>query len=161
ALALAPDGKTVISSSYDQTLRLWDVATGKELRRFQGHERYVSALALSPDGKTLATVEARGNVIRLWDVATAKQVRQLKLPGMSPLLVVFSPNSTVLASSTTDHRIVLWDLPTGTAQPLPGHTHTILALAFSPDGKTLASAAYGEATICLWDVALRRRLRLL
>src|SRR5262249_23611341 len=81
ALALGPDGKAVISSSYGQTLRLWDVATGKELRRFQGHERYVAALALSPDGKTLATVEARGNVIRLWDVATAKAVRQLKLPG--------------------------------------------------------------------------------
>src|SRR6266550_3617217 len=76
AVAYAPDGKTVASAGDDNTIRLWDVATRKEIRSFTGHQDGFSfaSLAFAPDGKTLAS-GSKDKTIRLWDVATGKEIR--------------------------------------------------------------------------------------
>src|SRR5262245_16428906 len=75
-VTFSPDGKTLASSSSDRTIKLWDVATGKEQTTFKGHAEYVYAVCFSPDGKTLASA-SRDQTIKLWDVATGKELATL------------------------------------------------------------------------------------
>ena len=71
-MAYSPDGKTLASGSGDKTIKLWDVATGKEQATLKGHTDWVTSVAFSPDGKTLAS-GSEDKTIKLWDVATGKQ----------------------------------------------------------------------------------------
>src|SRR5690242_2225328 len=73
----SPDGKWLASAGLDKTIRLWDAATGKELRQLKGHEGTVACVAFSPDGKTLVSGSQDGTV-RLWDAVTGKELRQFK-----------------------------------------------------------------------------------
>jgi len=73
SVALSADGRTLVSGSWDKTIRLWEVATGRELRRFEGHTGYVNSLALSGDGRTLVS-GFEDTTIRLWEVATGQQI---------------------------------------------------------------------------------------
>ncbi len=75
ALAFSPDGQTLATAAGDKVLRLWEVASGKELRRFTGHKDAVLAVAFSRDGKTLATGSA-DNTVRLWNAATGAEFRR-------------------------------------------------------------------------------------
>ena len=74
SVAFAPDGKTVFTGSRDETARLWDVATGKEIRAFKGHTDEVNAVAFAPDGKSVVT-GCQDSIVRQWDVATGKELR--------------------------------------------------------------------------------------
>src|SRR5207244_3212617 len=76
SVAFSPDGSRVATASYDQMVKVWDVATGRELRTFQEHTGRVHVLAFSPDGTRMATGSVDGTV-KLWDVATGKELRTL------------------------------------------------------------------------------------
>jgi WD40 repeat protein len=105
------------SGSWDETIRLWDVATGEEMARLEGHKDQVRSLAISPDGKTLASACTNGT-IKLWDLATTQE--QFTLGVLSTerqWCVVFSPDGKTLASAS-DKRIKLWDVSPLT-KPMP------------------------------------------
>jgi WD40 repeat protein len=161
AISLSPDGRTLATASRDQAMRLWDMTTGRELRRLPGHEGSLRSVAFSPDGKVLATVVSPPRVLRLWDVATGRQL--LRLQGPFPWLghVAFSPDGRTVAAAGDNHRIALWEATTGRPlRQLDGGEKLSFAvpLAFAPDGRSLASGGLG-GSLRLWDLRTGKEQR--
>jgi RNA polymerase sigma factor (sigma-70 family) len=153
-IALFPDGRTLAAASRDQTLRLWDLTTGRELHRFPDHPGSLRFLALSPDGTTLASGVSPPGIIHFWEAASGKELRQLS-PHAWLGRIAFSPDGKTLAAAAARHRILLWETATGRLlRELDGREETLFAgaLAFAPDGRTLVSAGLAE-TIRFWDLA--------
>ncbi|MDF5718440.1 MAG: AAA family ATPase, partial [Rhizonema sp. NSF051] len=101
SVSFSPDGKTLASASFDNTIKLWNVATGKQIKTLSGHSNSVNSVSFSPDGKTLASASA-DKTIKLWDVATGKQIKTLSGHSNSVNSVSFSPDGKTLASASFD-----------------------------------------------------------
>jgi WD40 repeat protein len=146
-LALSADGKVLASGSAGGTIRVWDVANGKELLRVERTQQHWTApLAVSPDGKLLAWCENRG--VLVWQVAANKQLWSRERAAEA---LAFSPDGRVLAWGVGT-AVECWDVAgEKRLSQLTGPQRAICYVAFSPDGKTLASASDG--TVCLWDWA--------
>jgi WD40 repeat protein len=147
-LALAPsrDGRRLAVGDVFDEVRVFDVATGKELRRFPGRpERDANQswqmIALSPDGTLLALSDYVRFSIHLYDVATGKELRRLSCPEFTPECLAFAPDGKGLAAGG-QHGLRLWHVATGTSwhAARPGHISGVGSLAFAPDGKMLLSA---------------------
>src|SRR5262249_44633274 len=154
-LAIAPDGKTVVSGSFDASVRVWDVATGKERAVLTGHKSGIWRLAVSPDGKMLASA-SWDETVKLWDLGTSELLATLPT-GAQARSVALSPDGKVLAAGTEAGALELWDVGARrrrlTHKAHPGPT---VALAYSPDGKMLATGAGwntgpGPASVKVWD----------
>jgi RNA polymerase sigma factor (sigma-70 family) len=134
SLDFAPDGKTLASAARDGTIRLWDLATGKEVRPSDGNQGTVGSIAVSPDGKTVATAGKDSNTIVLWEAATRKVIRR----------IAAAPPRAVPDAVPNYQRALYRD--------------KVWSLAFSPDGKMLASGS-GDTSIYLWDPATGQQIR--
>ena len=133
-------------------MRLWDVASAKELRACTGHQGWVWSVAFSPDGRQLAS-GSYDNSVRLWDVASAKELRACTGHQGSVWSVAFSPDGRQLASGSDDKSVRLWDVASAKElRPCTGHQGSVWSVAFSPDGRQLASGS-DDGTIRIWSVA--------
>ena len=151
-MAFSPDGRLLATGGVDKLVRLWDVASGRETRRFEGHTQKVNAVAFSPDGTLLASASDDNSVV-LWDVATGRKVRSLLAHSIFATCVAFSPDGETLASGSADNTVVLWDVAHGVARTtLRGHSDTVRSVAFSADGADLISGGE-DRTVRLWSVA--------
>ena len=204
AVAFSPDGKLLAAGggyyerADDAAVRLWDVSTGKEVGKLEGHDRHILSVAFAPDGKTLASSSFDGT-IRIWDVAKKATIRRMDCKGdqiaFSPdgkklavaerayirffdpasgelLLEItntggwleslsFSPDGKTLAVAGGSSAIQLWDTTTGKeVLPHDGHLDAVGDVVFSADGKTLASRG-GDRTVRLWDLAALKQKRVL
>jgi WD40 repeat protein len=146
-VAFTKDGKGVISASEARVV-LWEPGTGKEIREFRGHQRDVGAIALSPDGKTLAAAGDDGTV-RLWEVATGKPVLPFDGHGGHVEALAFGPGGNRLASGGRD-LLCMWDVREGKTTWRAGEGGAMVnSLAWTPDGKRLATA--GGPGLRLWE----------
>src|SRR5579883_1286863 len=162
-VSFAPDGQSLISTEREH-VGLWEPLTGRLRSIFHNKSIDGSHPVLSPDGKTLATVEHIKGQILLWDVADGKLVRCIG-EGCKPGLIwscTFSPDGRRLASGSYQEDIIrIWDVASGKElQQLKGQ-HMAQSLAFSPDGERLASAstdAGSDYTVRLWDLATSKEI---
>jgi hypothetical protein len=151
SVAFSPDGKTALSGSYDHTLKLWDLATGREIRKLQRHSIFFESVAFSPDGKT-ALSGSGDSTARLWDLATGREIQKLDGHSEGVTSVAFSPDGKTALSGSWDHTARLWDLATGREiRKLDGHSYAVTSVALSPDGKAALSGSW-DGTMRLWNI---------
>lgn len=155
-LRFTADGRALLTSSRDGTRRFWDVATGKKIRQVGSRTEHQEIVFLSPDGTILATKDwDRGKEISVWDTATGKVIQRLKTDHEFYYYCAFSPDGKHLAYTGTDRQVGLWDVSTRKDLPAldAGYADCV---AFSPDGKTLATVA--DRKVRLWQVATGKEL---
>jgi WD40 repeat protein len=156
-----PDGRELITVSGDNSIRVWDVATGQPLRVLRppigvGPGCTLNSAALSPDGRTLAvgSVWRFGEIpIYLIDLATGRILRVLRGHTTNIVSLAFSADGARLASGSHDRASRIWDVATGKCEwVLEGHDAVVMGVAFAPDGRHLATASY-DKTGRIWSVA--------
>ncbi|WP_392533160.1 protein kinase [Nostoc sp. C117] len=126
----------------------------------QGHENSVLSVAISPDGKTIAS-SGDDRKIKLWNLATGKLISSLNTYAQQVNTVVISPDGKILVSGGDDNNIKIWNLATGKQiRTLVGHSDSIHALAISLDSQTLVSGS-DDNTIKIWDLATGEQIRTL
>ena len=138
AVAFSPDGRYLATGSYDNTARLVDVTTGKELIRVT-HEGAVVAVAFSPDGRTLATA-SEDKTVRVVDVTTGKELSRVTHEE-EVYAVAFSPDGRYLATGSADKTARVVETTTGKELLRVTHEDGVAALVFSPDGLSLATGS--------------------
>jgi WD40 repeat protein len=172
SVAASPDGKYALSGSggiwnghwqtvSDCTARLWDLNTGKELNRFEGHTKLLHCVCFSPDGQKALTASA-DNTIRLWDVKTAKELKRYVGHAGPVFRAAFQADGKRFLSASEDKTLRLWDVKTGKElkrlEPDPRAVAAgklasgITGMALSPNGKMAISMSWSDTTVRLWDV---------
>ncbi|MBU4256861.1 WD40 repeat domain-containing protein, partial [Patescibacteria group bacterium] len=151
SVVFSPDGKYIISGSGDNTIRLWDISTGKCVKIFNKKDvDAVRKIIFSPNGKYIAFTDL-GGIIKMLTISDGLLKRRFK--GHSLIhSIAFSPDGKYLVSGSDDGKIKLWDVSSGKClKILKGHPHSVMTVSFSPDGKYIASG--GHKIIKFWNVS--------
>jgi WD40 repeat protein len=163
----SPDGRLVATDSVDNSIRLWDTAAGREVRRFDGHTKPLRALIMSPDGRMLASA-GEDQTAKVWDVGTGNLLATLKGHKDTLNSVAFSPDGRKIATASDDETVKIWDLRTGQElmtlkeHPAKGLSSPpwISRAAFSPDGKRILAIG-NFVKVAVWDAETGQALQAL
>jgi WD40 repeat protein len=141
-------------------VKVWDVATGRQLRTLKGHTSFVYCVCFGPDGRRLASA-SMDQTVKVWDAVTGDEIRTLEGHTCGVLGVCFSPDGRRLASASADKTVKVWDAGTGEeVRTLKGHTGFVNSVCFSRDGQRLASAS-DDMTVKVWDAVTGDEIRTL
>ncbi|MCK9196864.1 MAG: caspase family protein [Syntrophales bacterium] len=159
SLDYSRNGKLIISGGRT-SLKLWDAATGKEIRTFTGITDAIYSVAFSPDASLVLTGCANHKA-KLWDVETGKAIKEFTGLTKDDLIdsVAFSPDGRTALTGGSDKTIRLWDVATGREiRAFTGHTAWVNSVGFSPDGKYALSGSW-DGAIKLWDISTGAEIR--
>lgn len=154
SMAYSPDGKYLVSGSF-QEVAVWDPRTGEQRHKITGFAHQVVAIAFSQDGKLMGVTGGEPTVegeVRVFEVGSWKPIADIK-NGHSDTVygIAFSPDGKMVATSSADKFIKVWELPSGKfVKSFEGHTHHVLDIGWMADGKLLASAG-GDNAVKVWD----------
>jgi WD40 repeat protein len=150
--AFSPDGALIVTSSKDETARVWDGRTGAEIAVLRGHETDVNSAAFSSDGRRIVTA-SEDSTARLWDARTGMMIRVLRGHLRPITTATFSPDGTRVVTASSDNTARLWEVETGrTLVVLSGHGGGLTTADFSPDGVHVLTASE-DGTARLWSAA--------
>lgn len=155
AIAFSPDGARLIAAA-GSDLRMWETATGQEVRVTRAHDRVLTA-AFSPDGTRIATA-GTDHLVRLWDAAGGAEVATLRGHREAVRAVAFAPDGATLVSAGRDRVAIVWDVANGTERARLAHGDALLAVAVSPDGARIATGSQ-DGVITEWDAVSGSRMR--
>jgi RNA polymerase sigma factor (sigma-70 family) len=163
ALTFSADGRLLLGGLADGTLAVWDVGTGKALRRWHGHTHSVSLLRLAPDGKTLASASHFEGALRLWELAGGKEVLPLAGHRGPARPLYFSADGRRLLTTGRDNTLRGWDLATGRQRVLFRRPwrDPFGGPFLSPDRKTFITYDRVDKTIHQWDARTGKEVRVL
>jgi cytochrome c len=149
ALAISPDGKRVVSGSFDTSAILWSLATESADQVLRFHSDAVNAVAFLPDGR-IATAGADAR-IAIWSAGRQQPDQVLEGHGAPIAGLAVSPDGSTLASASWDSTVRLWPLRSGATRVLQGHTQNVNGVAFTPDGSSVVSVGY-DLTVRIWPL---------
>jgi WD40 repeat protein len=159
-VAVTPDGKRAVSASYDKTLTVWELDTGRVLRTLEGHSSYVNGVAVTPDGKRAVSACA-DDTLKVWDLETGRLLRTLEGHSNWVRSVAVTPDGKRAVSASDDHTLKVWDLGAGRVLfTLEGHAGNVAGVAVTPGGKRAVSASW-DHTLKVWDLETGLALRTL
>jgi WD40 repeat protein len=170
--AFSPDGRLAYSASGgryngspvwqelpDSAIRVWDVETGREVRRLEGHRGLVWCVRVSPDGRRVLTGGSDGVAI-VWDAETGTEVRRLHGHTDKVDSVAFLPDGRRAVSCSWDKTVRLWDPESGSElHAFTGHAREVTWVAVSPDGRLMLSSDYQGHDLRLWDLEGRKLIQ--
>jgi WD40 repeat protein len=149
SVAISSDGKRIVSGSIDNTIKLWDTETGREIRTFSGHIDQVNSVAFSHNGKYILSGSGYkdysnkiDNSLRLWNVETGQEIRTFQGHTDSVNSVAFSPDRKHILSASNDDTLMLWDMETGQEIKTFYAGGNVDSAVFSPDGNQILSSSH-------------------
>lgn len=152
-LDVSPDGKRIVSSSWDGTIRIWDSRTGKQLGDsiVVGDINRPFPVSFSPDGKYI--MSASDGIIRIWDAETNNLIKKLSPPICIIMSAAYSPDGKWIVTGSSDGLICILDSQTGeqVSDTIKVNTYPVCSVSFSPDGTQILSSSY-DSTARIWDV---------
>ena len=157
-LAISPDGNILVTSSRDNTIKIWNIKKNRCLKTLSGHSNNVNCVAISPNGQTIVSGSS-DNTIKIWDINTGSLLKTLSGNSDIVLCVAISPVDGVarrvgqtIISASDDKTIKIWDINTGhLIKTLSGHSESVNCLAISPNGQTIISGS-SDRTIRIWGI---------
>jgi WD40 repeat protein len=161
ACGWSPDGRRLISGSGDNTLKIWDAGTGKEIRTLEAHGGGVLGCAWSPDGDRVVSTSL-DNTVKIWYAKTGDEIHTLRGHSSYVPACAWSPDGGRIVTASHDKTLKMWDTETGegaskAVRALEGHGRPVGACAWSPDGTRIVSASH-DKTLKIWNAETGRHM---
>ncbi len=154
AVAVTPDGARVLSASFDHSVKVWDLLSGRELATLTGHTLEVNVLAVTPDGR-LALSGGGDGLVRVWELPAGREIAILEGHTNSVTAVCITANGKLAITGGADGTVRMWTLPGGESLGgLAGHEREVHGIAVAPDDACAITASY-DGLLKVWDLASR------